>query len=686
LALLGPPLLLVWVAGVVAFYYALHKPLNPQGLQALGIASANLLIAGSLTCLAGGLGRRVSGALEQLSALERLALQAGLGWGLMALLALAAGLLGGLWPWAAWLGLAAGLLLLRRQIRAWMLDLRQGLQQAHPASRLEWLSLAFVLFSLGLVFLQALAPPTKWDSLAYHLELPRQYLAHGRIFFFPENLHSGFPQTVEMLYTWAMAASSPAAALIGRAAPNPASLLCWMAGVLMLLGLEGFARRVTSRGAGWLAPAALLAGSSLAQSLHWAYVDIWLALFGLGMLVSLEAYWRSGKPALLVWAGMAAGFALGSKTTAGSVMLAGALLLLPFWPAPGAAKKSWLLRSLLFFSAAVLAASPWYLKNWWMAGSPFYPLFAAGGPPNPWMQTFGSLATSGRSLLDDLLLPLEATLLSVEGARVPGQPEYDASLGPLLLALCAGLPFGWSGFFPEQKRMLGRLLAAALAGWVLWAAAAHYAVESTYARHYFGFFPAWAVLAAAGYTSASRLRWGAVRLRRILAALTGLALGLAALGGLAVFTSQNPLPVVLGQQTPDDYLVQRLGMAAYAMQAVEQTPPEARLLLLWEPRAYYCPRQCFADLRLSNWRLLVAQAEASGAALPEAPAAVAAALRQKGITHLLVHEAGRSWIESQPGSEAHALQTWQAFRQDYLSLVASLGESYALYALAEAGE
>ena len=287
---------------------------------------------------------------------------------------------------------------------------------------------------------------------------------------------------------------------------------------------------------------------------------------------------------------------------------------------------------------------------------------------------------SGRTFWNDLLLPLQATLFGMEGAVLPGHPEYGASLGPLLLALCAGLPLDWRGFSLVQKGMLSRLLAAVLAGWLIWAIAAHYAVEAAYARHYFGLFPAWAVLAAAGYSSAARVRWGVVRLRRVLAALVGLALCLAALSSLITFSNQNPLPVVLGLQSPQAYLVERLGMVAYAMQAVDDLPPEARLLLLWEPRAYYCPRDCLADLRLANWEILRAQAGTTNPSPPQTAEAIESLLRQKGITHLLVYEAGRAQMQTSTLDQ----ETWRVFVENHLVPIKALGDSYALYALQEA--
>ncbi|MES2463737.1 MAG: hypothetical protein V4671_24475, partial [Armatimonadota bacterium] len=72
------------------------------------------------------------------------------------------------------------------------------------AARPVWyLAAAAALGLIGLLTaIAALAPPSflEWDSLAYHLAVPKTYLAQGRIFYIPYDHHSNFPFTLEMLY------------------------------------------------------------------------------------------------------------------------------------------------------------------------------------------------------------------------------------------------------------------------------------------------------------------------------------------------------------------------------------------------------------------------------------------------------------------------------------------------------
>jgi hypothetical protein len=124
----------------------------------------------------------------------------------MGFLVLAIGVVGLLKPWLMWLLLALGILFFWSDILSWFRDWK-GLFRGEQ-SKLSWISAVFVLFISLLGLLQALAPPLKWDSLVYHLEMPRQYLDAGEIIYLENNLFVGFPQLAEMNYTWAMALRS----------------------------------------------------------------------------------------------------------------------------------------------------------------------------------------------------------------------------------------------------------------------------------------------------------------------------------------------------------------------------------------------------------------------------------------------------------------------------------------------
>jgi hypothetical protein len=85
--------------------------------------------------------------------------------------------------------------------------------------------------TLGAITLgPALCPPTGWDELVYHHELPRRWLADGRPAFYPDLAYSGFPSLGEILF-WLVA---PIEHVI---APRLITWVCWISGVVLLYRL-----------------------------------------------------------------------------------------------------------------------------------------------------------------------------------------------------------------------------------------------------------------------------------------------------------------------------------------------------------------------------------------------------------------------------------------------------------------
>lgn len=661
-----------WSAVNVAAYFVVHRPWGSEGLPAIGRCLLDGYIAATVMALTAGLGRSIlsragwDGSLAELHPLERVALQAALGLGVSALLILGVGLLGGVQHWLAWLALGLGVVALNKSVWEWLRELYLSVGAAtQRLSGLQWLAAGFFGLVTFIHLLQALAPPIAWDSLAYHLQLPRHYLQTGRIVFYPQNLYSGFPQTAEMNYLWAMTAGSPAAA----------GVLGWAVGLLGLLGLEGFSRRLWGEQAAWLAPAFLLTGSSLSRALSSAYVDSWLILFGLGALIGLERYSAAGQRNWLFLAGGMAGLAAATKYTAGVLCLAwmGAIA----WRNWKFVKlrdrlRTFLVDSSLFLLTAGLLCVPWLTRNFIWSGNLFYPAALSNASLDPWWQLFLPGTPEPRSFWRDLLLPLEATWYGVEKGAVAGKPPYDANIGPLLLAFLPGLGVGWRRWSPAQQRVTGLLLAAGGATWMIWAGLAHRAHELIFTRHYYALFPALAFLAVGGYLALSDLSLGAVRPGRLAAAILALALLLSAVHEVNRLAEADPLPVLLGKQSEADYLTQRLGWHFPALQATAEVPSAKLTLLLWEPRAFYCAGNCLPDATLRNWWYL---RRTYGSA-----ANITAALRQSGIDALLVHEAGAALLREQ--GTLYQGEDWGEFellKENYLQPLARFGEAYTLY-------
>ncbi len=151
----------------------------------------------------------------------------------------------------------------------------------------------------------ALAPPVKWDTLAYHLELPKQYLAEGRYLFLVDNPLWGRSQIVEVLYTWAMS-------LRGL---ETATMLAWCFGVVFIVGVFGYVQQLVSASAGVVAVTAIMAGYTFRGMLSWGYVDALVALYGFAVLVLSLSAEESPEKEWFTWVGVFCGLALGVKFT-----------------------------------------------------------------------------------------------------------------------------------------------------------------------------------------------------------------------------------------------------------------------------------------------------------------------------------------------------------------------------------
>nr|MBN1229003.1 hypothetical protein [Anaerolineae bacterium] len=128
---------------------------------------------------------------------------------------------------------------------------------------------------------------------------------------------------------------------------------------------------------------------------------------------------------------------------------------------------------------------------------------------------------------------------------------------------------------------------------------------------------------------------------KIARGLSAAAIGLALVTALLAFVDTNPLPVMLGMETDEDYLLERLQAHYVAMQAVNDLEGDPVVLFLWEPRTYYCEQTCIPDSIINQWW--------HDRRVYGSPAAVADHWREQGITHVLVFETGgRFLIEQEP--------------------------------------
>ena len=646
---------LVWCFGVILLYYVSHKPITPGLALALAKIAWLVIIIAGMTSLAGAIGSLIFNDLE-VDPLACLALQAGLGFGVLSLSLLLVGGFFGLPRLMLWLAPPIGLAVLYRQVCAWWQKLT-GLPELWrgPDRFSRWVAVLIGMLVLCSL-LVALAPPLKFDSLVYHLALPDAYLQAGRVFYLPWHVMTGMPQNAEMLYTWVIALGGNSAATV----------LSWSFGLLALFGLLGYLRQQLDLPSAWAGAACLMAGFTVVMVMGWGYVDWLVVLVSLGTLVCLDCWRQTGARRWLILAGVFTGLAIGTKYTSGVLALTGMVALCwHIWNR----KEKFFPAVLTYGILATLVALPWFLKNWITTGNPFYPFFFSAGAVTPVrIQVYQNLVPWG-NWLDLFLLPLRATYLGHDSGD-----GYMAAIGPLLAGLGALAWLGWRKFSPRQRAALENATVMALVCWMVWGVGNRFSGNLIQTRYYFSVFPAFATLGAAGYWGIRRLEMTHIRLGMIVSGLILLVLSLNLLEVGKDVINQGTLQVILGIKTEQSYLADNLGWYQPAMQAISDLPAGSTTQLLFEPRSLYCAPRCKPDEILDRWKR-------DRAALHDAQAIRQAWLKE-GITHVLFYRTGADFLV-EANDPHHTPADLQALK-DFLNTLPTpvdFGGVYQLYSI-----
>ncbi len=644
---------------VVVGYYLTHKPFDPPTALAVGMILWRLLATASIVSLAGAIGRQLF-PLDGLHPLAALCVQACAGLGILAVLVLAAGVTLGLPAALFWLALPVGLIVLRRPLLQWLEQWHSLAEMLTFASRFERGTAALILLMLFSSLWVALAPPFKYDALVYHLTLPATYLADGRISHLPWLIMSGYPQTAELLYTWAMAlGGAPAATVLG-----------WCFSLLALAGLTGLLTQCLNSRAAWAAAAALFAGSSMALYTSWGYVD-WLGLlFGLACLIMLDHWQHSHHLHDLRLAGALAGMAFAVKYPFGLLALTGVLWLgILTWR-----NRTAVIPPLVNFGlAATMFALPWLLKNLLYAGNPIYPFFFPAAEMDAVRLHIAQQEQPFGSWIDALLLPLRATIFGMEGAA-----GFAASIGPLMLAFGVLAWIGRRHLDTQPHATLGLFSLTGLFAWLLWAIASRFSGLLLQTRMMFPLLPIFAVLAGFGFKAASRLKLSRIRVGRILVVLALMSLAFTTIEVSLDMLRKGAPQAALAITSESDYLAHNLGWFQPAMQAIQELPAGSRVLMIYEPRSLYCLPVCRPDESLDRWHrdwMHTGKVEN-----------VSRQWLNEGFTHVLVFRSGVEFMENNPDPKhpAENLRALDIFLSN-LPAPQNFGGVYELYTLRQVG-
>lgn len=601
-------LALAWIFLVTFNYYIVHKPFGAENALAILNALGDVIAAGALVALGAALGHRVLRGLPFDSPLQAIVFSTGLGLGLISFATFGLGLIGWLTPLLCWVML----LIVAFVVRGDLMTIGRAARSMRLSAlaRFERALAFFCGGMLAISFIVALTPPIGWDALQYHLVIPQLAIAQGRILPPPDNISLSNPALVEMLFLAAMLLKGDVVA----------QLLHWVYLPLTLGSVMIFAQRYFARQVGWLAMALLLAVPSFLLVSTWAYNDLALAFYGFAALDLVLIARTNADRRAFVLAGVFAGMAMGGKYTAAFIVLALAFLI-------ARPSRRALGQALIFLVSAGIVAAPWYVRNWILMGNPIYP-FVWGGPywdafRAAWYSRFGTGLSDPLRLL---IVPWEATIIGREEGVT-----YQATIGALLLML---IPLGLATARAAPRHPAPRALwwfAGAL--YVAWLAGVAQSKLLSQTRLLFPAFPAFAILAAEAFDRLAHLTLPQFSIQRFTALVIGVVLSLNIISNGLALAADNPLAYLTGAETRAAYLARHLGAYDTVSQFVNtRLPSDARVLFLWETRAYYFRRAVQPDALLDTFahqRFLCRDADS-----------IAAMWRKMGYTHILLHRQG----------------------------------------------
>ncbi|HRK22087.1 MAG TPA: glycosyltransferase family 39 protein [Fimbriimonadaceae bacterium] len=484
--------------------------------------------------------------------------------GLVGLETLLIGLIPGGLNWGVYLEGAGAVIGLALGIK----EAPKALKAAKPGG---WRAAILGVFILALLFawIGALGPSdaNDWDSLAYHLAVPKMWLEAGQIVEVPFIHHSNFPFAIDNLFIWGLKWG-------GAAGAKTFSVLIYALGMLTLFGLG---RRLYGEKAGWWAALTFAAIPCALWESGTAYIDVGHGLFaGLGILYVAEFLQNREAKGALFRAAVCLALGCATKYTGLQTLFASLLVL-----AVGSALAKDLQKGLrgvgIALAAFLVLAGPWYVKNFLWTGNPVYPFFYEVIGSQNWddfsakiykeeQQTFGV----GR---DPTSLGHAILGLSYQPGRYVN-PGQTAGLGMPTGALGAAMVAAWLVWLASGRlrRFEASVLITTGISLMMWF------VLSQQSRYLITLGIPAAILAGAAI---SRLKIGP-----LLAGLVAIQAAAALYVG-KVFHVDPKLPVILGRTSIEDYWKATAPFAEAAKGIDEAVTKQGKVALFDEVFGYF---------------------------------------------------------------------------------------------------
>lgn len=528
----------------------------------------------------------------------------------------------------------------------------------------EWVFLSAIKLCEIIVLIGVLAPPDtqEWDSLAYHLAVPKLWMAQGHITYVPYIHQSNFPGAFDYLYLIGL--------LFGSAG---AKAFVYAAAKFGGFAIFGLTRQLYGRKAAWWATLTYATVPVILWLSGTAYIDVPNGLCA-GLGIALAAlYCKTLQKEHLWMAAVMLGLATASKYTGLQTIGAVGFMLLIVGikrKQGGEFFKSAVLMGLI----ALVIACPWYVKNVVNTGNPVYPFFYSKLGGHDWsapqaeqysreQSSFG-VGRNAAGVLDKSQIGHAVLGLAYQPGRYINPAQQFGGGSPLgavgVVILCSLMAWALSGRSQQFEMFCLGAIGISLLMWFLLSQQSRYIVTL-------------------GVPLAIMLGGGVVRLRSgtWLACISALQ-AIYSVGLVYKLRTSDQIPVALGIEGRTEYVMRRVDFADAATFINQNVPKTGRVALYDVVFGY--------DLDVPYYWANPGHSNEIPYPTMRNGHDYIEALRKMGFTHVYVklsrdvrpEEENRAWVDAmglqglaQPFPESlRGKYNFQNFEQSYVPLIA----------------
>lgn len=219
----------------------------------------------------------------------------------------------------------------------------------------------FIIVIMIYFFGSAMLYPGAWDEMTYQVTVPLRWSQTGNAAVYPDLPYSGFPGAPQLINTMLISIG-------GILAPR---IMQWMIYFILYWSISHLIRR-----AGKFASLVLLAAFVLSPvntvMLKDVYAEPWMLLSLTSAAMLIKARRSSSLNGIFLLLGICGGFAVAAKLTGAAIGFV--ILTLGYFRLKDRTVKM-LLPVMFFCSAGALFGMMFYLRPWLLAGNPLYPYF-----------------------------------------------------------------------------------------------------------------------------------------------------------------------------------------------------------------------------------------------------------------------------------------------------------------------